>query len=425
MSRRAWFAFAALSVIWGVPYLFIKVAVDDGVSPFFLSWARLVLGAGVLTAIAPRQTIEMARTGPWRWLVAYAVAEMALPFPLIAAGEQHVDSSIAAIVIATVPLIIALLALRFDHTERPTRTRMTGMLIGLTGVIALVGIDLSGRSGEVLGAGAVLLAAFGYAVGPMIIKRQLVTFDPFATMAASLWVAAALLTPAGLLTVPGSVPPTDAVISLIVLGLVCTAAAFVILMVLVSEVGAGRASIITYINPVIAVGLGVVVLGESPGAGAIGGLLLILAGSWLATDDRLPPNPTAIVTRRRRGREPAVAEPSVPVRAVRRSSGFDRGRPLDAQAARASAGAGTEGVAASVAPSSSGASSMRRCVEGVAKSSALISPAYFAWKSIRLAIVRQISACGESSSTLQESRPSPITSSAAAPTIRRASPAIR
>src|SRR5215204_5068950 len=186
MSRRGWIAFAALSVIWGVPYLFIKVAIDDGVSPFFLSWARLVLGACVLTAIAPRQTVEMVRTGPWRWLTAYAVAEMTLPFPLIAAGEQQVDSSIAAIIIATVPLIIALLALRFDHTERPTRTRMTGMLMGLSGVVALVGIDLSGRSGEVLGAAAILLAAFGYAVGPMIIKRQLVSFDPFATMAASL-----------------------------------------------------------------------------------------------------------------------------------------------------------------------------------------------------------------------------------------------
>jgi drug/metabolite transporter (DMT)-like permease len=315
MSRRAWFAFAALSVIWGVPYLFIKVAVDDGVSPFFLSWARLVLGAGLLTAIAPRQTIEMIRSGPHRWLLAYAVAEMALPFPLIAAGERHVDSSVAAIVIATVPLLIALLALRFDHTERPTRTRMAGMLIGLTGVIALVGIDLSGRSSEILGAGAVLLAAFGYAVGPLIIKRQLVTFDPFATMAASLWVAAALLTPAGLLTVPDSVPPADAVASLVVLGVLCTAAAFVILMVLVSEVGAGRASIITYINPVIAVALGVIVLGESPGAGAIAGLLLILAGSWLATDDRLPPNPTAIVTRWRGRREQAATEPSVPLRA--------------------------------------------------------------------------------------------------------------
>jgi drug/metabolite transporter (DMT)-like permease len=306
MNRRAWIAFGALSLIWGIPYLFIKVAVDGGISPFFLSWARLVLGACILTAIAPRGTLEMLRRGPRRWIVAYAVAEMALPFPLIAAGEREVDSSIAAIVIATVPLLIALLALRFDHTERPTRTRMVGMLMGLAGVVALVGIDLSGRSGEVLGAGAVLLAACGYATGPMIIKRQLLSYDTFATMAASLWVAATLLTPAGLLTVPGSVPAADTLVSVVVLGVLCTAAAFVILMVLVSEVGAGRASIITYINPVIAVALGVVVLGESPGAGAIAGLLLILAGSWLSTDGRLPPGLAALVARRRGRREAAA-----------------------------------------------------------------------------------------------------------------------
>jgi drug/metabolite transporter (DMT)-like permease len=283
MNRRAWIAFAALSLIWGIPYLFIKVAVDGGISPFFLSWARLALGACLLTALAPRGTLEMLREGPRRWIVAYAIVEMALPFPLISAAEREVDSSIAAIVIATVPLLIAMLALRFDHTERPTRKRLAGMLIGLTGVIALVGIDLSGGSGELLGAAALLLAALGYATGPLIIKRQLLSYDTFATMAASLWVAAVLLTPAGLLTVPGSVPAADAVTSVIVLGVVCTAAAFVILMVLVSEVGAGRASIITYINPVVAVALGVIVLGESPGAGAIAGLLLILAGSWLST----------------------------------------------------------------------------------------------------------------------------------------------
>ncbi len=314
MNRRAWLAFAALSLIWGVPYLFIKVAVDGGISPFFLAWARLVLGAALLWAIVPRQGLEMLRNGPRRWILAYATVEMALPFPLIAAGEEHVDSSIAAIVIATVPLLIALLALRFDHTERPTRTRMIGMLIGLGGVVALVGIDLSGNSGEILGAAAVMVAALGYAAGPMIIKRHFVDFDPRATMAASLTVAAVLLTPAALLTFPASTPPADALASILVLGVACTATAFVILVVLVKEVGAGRASIITYINPVIAVALGVIVLGESPGAGAIAGLLLILAGSWLSTDGRLPPGPRAVATRLGARRAPPQPEGTYPVR---------------------------------------------------------------------------------------------------------------
>jgi drug/metabolite transporter (DMT)-like permease len=314
MSRRAWLAFATLSLIWGVPYLFIKVAVDGGISPFFLAWARLVLGASLLFAIVPRQGLEMLRRGPQRWILAYATVEMALPFPLIAAGERHVDSSVAAIVIATVPLLIALLALRFDHTERPTRTRMVGMLIGLGGVVALVGLDLSANTGEILGAAAVMLAALGYAAGPMIIKRHLVDFDPRATMAASLTVAAVLLTPAALLTFPTTTPPGDALASVAVLGVVCTATAFVILVVLVKEVGAGRASIITYVNPVVAVTLGVLVLGESPGAGAIAGLLLILAGSWLSTDGRLPPGPRAVATRLGGRRRRAEPEPSFPVR---------------------------------------------------------------------------------------------------------------
>ena len=316
MSRRAWVLFASISLIWGVPYLFIKIAVDGGISPFFLAWVRVALAAAILCAVAPRQTRDLLLRGPRRWIAAYAVVEITVPFPLIAAGERHIASSVAAIVIATVPLLIALLALRFDHSERPTRTRMIGMLVGLAGVIALVGIDLSGHGDELLGAAAVMVAAVGYAAGPMLLKRHLIDFDPRATMAASLLVAAVLLTPAAALTIPGSPPPADAIASLVVLGLLCTATAFVIYMLLVSEIGPGRAAIITYINPVVAVALGVIVLGESPGTGAIAGLLLILAGSWLATDDRLPPDPTAIVTRLRGRRSEREAEATTPLRAA-------------------------------------------------------------------------------------------------------------
>src|SRR5206468_2205838 len=180
--------------------------------------------------------LALLRKGPRLWIAAYAVLEITLPFPLIAAGERHLASSVAAIVIATVPLLIALLALRFDRSERPTRTRMIGMLIGLAGVIALVGIDLTGRPAELLGAAAVMAAAVGYAAGPMILKRHLVRFDPRATMAASLTVAAVLLTPGALATVPATVPPADALASLLVLGLLCTATAFVIFVVLVAEI---------------------------------------------------------------------------------------------------------------------------------------------------------------------------------------------
>ena len=123
MSARAWAGFFAMSTIWGVPYLFIKVAVDDGVPPAFLAWSRVVLGAAVLLALAWRAGTLGSLRGRGRWLALFAVFEIALPFPLIAAGEQHVDSSVAAIIIAAAPLIVALLALRFDASERVSGRR--------------------------------------------------------------------------------------------------------------------------------------------------------------------------------------------------------------------------------------------------------------------------------------------------------------
>jgi drug/metabolite transporter (DMT)-like permease len=318
MSARAWTAFAAVSTLWGMPYLFIKVAVDDGVPPAFLAFVRVALGAAVLLALAWKAGTLAPLRGRGRWLAVYAVFEIAVPFPLIATGEQHVASSLAAIIIAAVPLIIALLALRFDPAERATGSRLAGLLVGLAGVVALVGIDVAGRSEELLGAGAILLAAVGYAAGPMVFKRHLADLDPRAAMGASLAIAAVVLAPLAAAAPPSEAPSVSALIALVVLGLFCTAAAFVFFGALIAEVGPGRALVITYVAPVVAVALGVTVLGERPGAGAVAGLLLILAGSWLSTDGRLPPGLAAIVgrLRMRRGGESPPAQASVdPLRA--------------------------------------------------------------------------------------------------------------
>src|SRR3954447_19633494 len=154
----------------GIPYLFIKVAVDDGVPPVFLAWVRIVLGSGVLLALAWRAGALRSLRGRWKWLAVFGFVEISLPFPLIAAGEQHVSSSLAAIIVAAAPLFVALLALRFDAEERATGARLAGLLVGLLGVVALVGIHGAGRGDVLLGALAILLAAFCYAVGPMILK---------------------------------------------------------------------------------------------------------------------------------------------------------------------------------------------------------------------------------------------------------------
>jgi drug/metabolite transporter (DMT)-like permease len=272
-----------------MPYLFIRVAVDGGVGPLFLAWTRISLGAALVGALAWRAGLLGSLRGRLPWLLAYAVPEIVVPFPLIAAGERHVASSLTAIIIAGVPLIIALLALRFEPSERVRGRRLGGLLLGFAGVVALVGVDVSGSGAELVGAAAILVAAVGYACGPMIYKRKLADLDPRAAMAGALAISGLILAPAGALDLPRAAPSAAALASLAVLAVFCTAAAFVIFGWLVVEVGPGRAAVITYVAPILAVALGVVVLGERPGAGALGGLVAILAGSWLATGGRLPP----------------------------------------------------------------------------------------------------------------------------------------
>ncbi len=289
MSRRAWGAFAAVSVLWGLPYLFIKIADDDGMPPLDLAWARIALGAAVLIAVAWRAGTLASLRGRLPWLLALAVAEIAVPFPLIAAGETRVASSTAAIVIATTPLLIALLSLRFEPSERVGGARLLGLLVGLAGVAFLVGVDVSGDGGELLGVGAVLIAACGYATGPLILKRELADVDPTAMMGACLTIASVLLLIPAAISLPRSAPTAGAFAAVLVLGLFCTALALVLMAILIGDAGPSRASVITYVNPVIALALGVVFLGEEPGAGALLGLVLILAGSWLATAGPRPP----------------------------------------------------------------------------------------------------------------------------------------
>jgi drug/metabolite transporter (DMT)-like permease len=304
MSSRAWAAFAAMATLWGIPYLFIKLAVDDGVPPIFLAWARIVIAAVVLLALAWRAGTLGSLAGGWRWIALFAIVEITLPFPLIAIGEQHVDSSLAAIIIAAAPLLVALLAFLVAPSERVSRRRSMGLVLGFAGVVTLMGLDVTGSTDELLGGLAILCAAAGYAAGPMIMRLRLGGMDARAAMGASLGIAAVVLTPFAILDPPDAPLTSTAWASIAVLGLLCTALAFLVYSVLVAEVGPGRAIVITYVAPVVALALGVAVLDERPGPGAIVGLLLILAGSWISTDGRVPPGLAAILTRRRLRTEP-------------------------------------------------------------------------------------------------------------------------
>jgi drug/metabolite transporter (DMT)-like permease len=302
MSRRAWGAFAVMSVTWGASYLLIKIGIDGGMPAPDLAWLRVALAAVILVALAWRAGTMGTLSGRWRWVIAYAVAEISIPFPLIAAGEVHIASSLAAIIIASVPLIVTVLSLRFDPSERPTPVRALGLAIGFAGVIALVGIDVAGSSAEVVGALAVLVGAVGYAIGPMLVKLGMDGMDSRAAMGASLVIATVILAPFAAVDLPRRTPTAGALVAVAALGVFCTAMAFVVYTVLVREAGTGRATIITYVNPLVAVVLGVTLLGERPGPGALAGLVMILAGSWLSTGGRFRPR-GPLWPRRRRGGE--------------------------------------------------------------------------------------------------------------------------
>ena len=314
MSARAWTLFAAVSVLWGIPYLFIKLAVED-LSPVMVAWGRIMVAFAVLLPYAIHKGALRGLGRHWKPLLIYSVVEIVLPWPLIGFGEERVSSGLAAILIATVPLVVALMALRVDPDERAEGARLVGLLVGFGGVVVLLGLDVAGRPGELLGAFAILLAAVGYAAGPMIIKHRLRDLDPVGPVTASMGISGLVLTIPALGTAPSSVPPADTVASVLVLGLVCSAFAFLLFFALIHEVGPGRATVITYVNPVVAVTLGVLLLDENVGLSAIAGLLLILAGSWLSTGGRLPPG---LMTRVRPWRrEPAAEAPGGnPVRAT-------------------------------------------------------------------------------------------------------------
>ena len=285
LSRRAWIAFATVSVLWGVPYFFIKVAVDD-VHPLFVAWSRIALGAAVLLPVAWRIGALRGVRDHWKPVLAFALIEIVAPFTAIPIGERYVSSSLAAIMIAAVPLTVAAMAARVDPSERPTGLRLVGLFVGLAGVVALVGIDVAGHPRELIGVGCMLIATLGYSAAPLIVRAKMAGLHPMGPVAASLAIAAVLLTPAGLATLPGHMPPDKVIGSIVVLGIACTAVALAVMFALIAEAGPSRASVVTYINPVIAVALGVAFLGEGLGAGAIAGLVLILAGSWLATGGR-------------------------------------------------------------------------------------------------------------------------------------------
>ena len=282
MTWRGWTAFAALGIIWGLPYFFIKVAVQE-VSPFALAFCRVALSTMILLPIAWRRGALRSLGAHKGAIIAFGVVEFAIPFSLISLGERWISSSVTGILIAMVPLSIALIQRFFGIREALGAWRIAGLAIGFIGVAALLGTGpISGLLGWA-GVGCMLVSTLCYAVGPLIIQRHLRDLDSIGPLAASLGVASVILLIPAALEFPSSPPSANALASIAVLGIVCTAMAMLLMFYLVHHAGASRASVITYINPVVATLLGVLVLHEHLGIGGFVAFALILLGSWLAT----------------------------------------------------------------------------------------------------------------------------------------------
>lgn len=281
MSRRAWALFVTMSLLWGVPYFFIKVAVEE-IHPIAVVFARTALGAAVLLPLAARSGALSALRGRWRPVLLLTAVEVVVPFLLISYAEQRISSSLTGLLIASMPLIVALLAPWVDQTERVDGARLVGLLVGLTGVALLLGLDVN-ESTQLIGAVMVLLATLSYACGVLTVKRAFLTTPPVAVAAATLTLNTILLAPLAAFHVPSTRPSVAVIASIVGLGVLCSAAAFVVYFALIAEAGASRAAVITYVNPAVAVALGVAILDEPMTAATVAGFVLIITGSWLAT----------------------------------------------------------------------------------------------------------------------------------------------
>jgi drug/metabolite transporter (DMT)-like permease len=280
VSRRGWTLFTAMSVIWGIPYLLIKVAVG-GVPVPVLVLARVGIGAAILLPLAVQRRQLGALRPQWRWLAAFAAVEIITPWLLLSDAERRLSSSMTGLLVASVPIIVVVLGRLTGGTDRLAAIRWAGLLAGLAGVALLAGPSAAG--GNATSIVEVLLVAVCYATGPLIASRKLGDLPPLAMTAACLALAAVVYALPAALTWPHAMPSWRVLAALAGLAVVCTAAAFILFFQLIAEVGPARASVITYVNPAVAVALGVSVLGERFTPAMAGAFALILGGSVLAT----------------------------------------------------------------------------------------------------------------------------------------------
>ncbi len=280
MTRQGLVLFALMSVIWGIPYLFIRVAVAE-ITPATLVFARTAIAAAILLPIAIVRVDLRPVLRRWRWVVAFATVEIAIPWVLLGSAEQHISSSLAGLLVAGVPLVGAAIAVTTGGTDRLGRTGLLGLLVGLVGVAAIVGGDF--HADDTVALLQIGVVVVGYALGPAILSRRLDGLPSLGVMGLSLALCAVVYAPIAALQWPSAMPSQNVLASVAILAVVCTAAAFILFAALVAAVGPVRSTVITYVNPAVAAVLGVAVLGETFTPAMALGFALVILGSALAT----------------------------------------------------------------------------------------------------------------------------------------------
>jgi drug/metabolite transporter (DMT)-like permease len=279
VTRRGWVLFVAMCIIWGLPYLLIRVAVRD-LSPATVVFARTGIGALLLLPVAMGRGVLPELRGHWRWLAFFTLVELAIPWFLLTDAEEHLSSSLAGLLVAAVPLVGVILSRLVGQAEVMTTRRWAGLLIGVAGVASLVGLQVGHI--DMTAVLEIFVVAIGYATGPLILSKPLAGVPSLAVISVSLSITAVAYAPFAIASHPHDVS-AKVVWSVIGLAIICTAVAFLVFFALIGEVGPTRSTVITYVNPAVAIALGVTVLSEHLTTGMIVGFPLVLIGSVLAT----------------------------------------------------------------------------------------------------------------------------------------------
>jgi drug/metabolite transporter (DMT)-like permease len=284
VTREGWILFGLMGVIWGLPYLFIKVAVDY-LSPPVVVFGRTSIAAVPLLVFALRTGAVRPALAHWRPVLAFAALEMAVPWLLLTSAEQHLPSGLTGLLIACVPIVGTVIAYLLGDRSALRPVRLVGIALGLAGVGLLVATDLSGEA-PLWSVVEVLLVCVGYATAPFIANRRLSHVPDVGVVAVSLTVVAIIYAPFAWLARPDGPPPAQAWGAVLALAFICTAVAFLVFFRLIAAIGPARATLITFVNPAVAVVVGAVVLDEEITATTLAGFGLVLAGCWLATRHR-------------------------------------------------------------------------------------------------------------------------------------------